>query len=113
MFGKPPKRGALTDRVRSVAERKPAPVPKEAVPPREQEARSDRRPLFRHATLIFDSGQTLRVAIKNISRTGARIEFFTHAELPDELALDEPTLSLRRRARVVWQREGMAGLKFL
>jgi hypothetical protein len=113
MFEKPSGKRGLSDRVRSVAERKPPQVPKEASPPRAQEERPDRRPTFRQATLIFDSGQSMGVAIKNISNTGARIEYFTHANLPDELVLHEPTMTLRRRARVVWQRQGMAGLKFI
>lgn len=113
MFSKPPKKGGLTERVRRVAERKPPPIPTEAAPPRKKEERPGRRPLFRHATIVFDSGQTMRVAVKNLSSTGARIEFFSHAELPSELVLHEPTMTLRRRARVVWQREGMAGLQFI
>ena len=58
MFSKPPKKGDLTERVRRVAERKPPPIPTEAAPPRKKEERPGRRPLFRHATIVFDSGQT-------------------------------------------------------
>lgn len=110
MFSKPSKKGGLTDRLRHVADRKPPPLP---ASPRPQEPRSDRRALFRHGKIVFDSGQSMPVAVKNVSRTGARIEFFTNAELPQEFVLHEPTIPLRRRARVVWQRDGRAGLKFI
>lgn len=113
MFGKPRGKAGLTDRVRHVAERKPPPLPQETAPPRPKEERADRRPIFRRAAIIFDSGQTMDVAVKNMSAKGARIEFFSHAELPPEFILHEPTLTQRRRARVVWQRAGMAGLQFL
>jgi hypothetical protein len=48
-----------------------------------------------------------------VSETGARVEFFQHVTLPDEVQFLEATLRLRKRARVVWQRDGVAGLAFL
>jgi hypothetical protein len=113
MFSKPPAKGALTDRVRQLAERKTQPVAREVATPRKEEQRPARRPLFRQGFIVFESGQKLRVAVKNLSETGARLEFFTQSELPDEIILVEPTLDLRRRARVVWQRAGVAGVRFV
>jgi len=113
MFNKRPDKNGLTDRLRQLSERKPQPLPKEASPSRKPRERPDRRHLFRQGFVIFESGQKLRVAVKNLSNTGARIEFLAHSELPDEVLLSEPTLNLRRRARVVWQRDGMAGLEFV
>lgn len=113
MFSKPPKKGALSDRVRTLADRKPPPLPEVTEPPRQHEQRPDRRAVFRHGAITFESGQSMRVAVTNISRTGARIEFYTNAELPQEFVLHEPTIPLRRRVRVVWQRDGRAGLKFI
>lgn len=113
MFSKRPDKSGLTDRLRQVSERKPAPLPKETSPPRKPKERADRRQLFRQGFVIFESGQKVRVAIKNVSETGARVEFFAQNELPDLLVLSEPTLNLRRRARVVWQRNGVAGLEFI
>lgn len=113
MFSKRPSKGGLTDRLRQVSERKPQPLPKESSPPRKPKQRADRRQLFRQGFVIFESGQKVRVAIKNVSETGARVEFFALNGLPDLVLLSEPTLNLRRRARVVWQRDGMAGLEFI
>lgn len=69
--------------------------------------------MFRHGVVIIESGQKLSVAIKSLSETGARVEFFTAVTLPPTVLLSEPTLRLRRRARVVWQRDGVASLEFI
>jgi hypothetical protein len=41
------------------------------------------------------------------------VEFFQHVTLPPEVQLLEATMRLRKRARVVWQEDGRAGLEFL
>lgn len=113
MFSKPRTRGALTDRVRQVADRKAQPIPEPPPPPRKTEERAERRQVFREGCVILPSGQKLRVAIKNLSSTGARIEFLEQTEFTDEVLLSAPMLELKRRARVVWQRGGAAGLRFI
>ncbi len=102
----------LADRVRQLTERKSQPAPAETAQHNLNE-RAERRPLFRQGVLILGSGEKLSVAVKNVSNTGARIEFFVRTTLPDEVLLIEPTLNIRRRARVVWQRDGVAGLRFV
>ncbi|MDZ4690321.1 hypothetical protein [Terricaulis sp.] len=42
----------------------------------------------------------------------ARVEYFVRRELPDFVTLVEPTLRVKSR-RVVWQRDGVAGLEFV
>jgi hypothetical protein len=76
-------------------------------------SRAERAGVFRNGTLVFGDGQRMAVAIKDLSETGARIEFFRYAELPGHVILIEPTLKLRRTARVAWQRELVAGLEFI
>lgn len=112
MFSKRPPPGALGERIRRVAERSP-PTAHDFRPTRKPAERADRRPLYREGFLVFESGQKMRVAIKNLSDSGARIEFFSRADLPDHVWLSEPILKLRRRARVVWQRDHTAGLFFM
>jgi hypothetical protein len=108
------KKGALTDRIRQVAERKAPPAfQPPPPPPRPKQQRQDRRVLFREGYVILESGQKVRVVIKNLSNTGARVEFFSQTMLPEEVVLSEPILKLRRQARVIWQREGVAGLRFV
>ncbi len=120
MFGKtksPGGRISLADRVRNVGERKVAPA-YEAPPPPEKaswtkpKGRASREPHFRNGVLMLGGGQRLNVVIKNLSETGARIDFFVKTELPREVVIHEPTLKLALRARVVWQTEGSAGLEF-
>ena len=71
--------------------------------------------MFRNATLICETGLKLAVAIKDISDAGARVEFFVKVELgyAGTVTLVEPMMRLRRQARVVWERDGVAGLAFI
>lgn len=86
-----------------------APLPSQ---PSDHAARAERRPLFRDGALMLNCS-VRRVAVKNLSATGARVEGRVWAELPHQVVLVEPTLDLRCRARVVWQRHGVAGLEIL
>lgn len=74
--------------------------------------RAVRQAVFRQGALILAAGESFPVALKNISATGARVEYFTRRELPRTVILVEPTLRIKARARVVWQRDGIAGLAF-
>jgi hypothetical protein len=67
MFGKKPSNNALTDRVRAIAERQAIPA---TLPP--EKSRPKRDSVFKQATITFDSGARLSVAIKDISAGGAR-----------------------------------------
>lgn len=75
--------------------------------------RAFRRPFFRHGALVFEDGQRLNIAVKDLSTGGARVEFYVRTTLPDNVMLCEPTLRLRCRAKVVWQTENAAGLAFI
>lgn len=80
--------------------------------PKAKKERALRQPMYRQGALLFESGQRMTVAIKDLSDTGARIEFLVRQALPPEVTLVEPTLRLRKRARVAWQTENIAGLEF-
>ncbi len=112
MFGKskpPDAAKRLADRVKQVTADAPD---AQAARPQRPADRAPRQAVFRNATVMLDSGQRLAVALKDVSAAGARIEFFQRNTLPASFMLSEPTLKLRRRVRVVWQREGIAGLMF-
>lgn len=110
-FGPPGSKDKLADRIRSVSERPSAAA---AAPPRNpRRERAERKLLYRRGVLVFGDGVRLEIALKNLSAGGARVEYFTNVELPAEVVLIEPTLNLRRRAGVIWQRDGAAGLRFL
>lgn len=107
--------GKLNERLRQIAERAlsgSAPV-SEYMALRKKQERLHRAAVFRNATIIFDSGERMIVAVKDISISGARLEFFSHAPLPETFIVSELMMKLKRRARVVWQREGAAGIAFL
>lgn len=75
--------------------------------------RAFRKPFFRHGPLLFEDGQRLNVAVKDLSEGGARVEYYVRTTLPDIVMLCEPSLRLRCEARVVWQSDGAAGLAFI
>ncbi|MDX2275591.1 MAG: hypothetical protein NW206_09100 [Hyphomonadaceae bacterium] len=115
MFGKAkPNQGEnrLSERMRKAVERETAPPPAAHALARQVE-RTVRQAVFRQGALILADGERFPVALKNISASGARVEYFTRRELPEIVILVEPTLRIKSRARVVWQREGMAGLAFV
>lgn len=119
---------ALAARVRQIAAPRPAhagdppppvePVSRTYAAPtvaksvRKQD-RAPRQSVFRTATMVTSGGARQNVALKDVSATGARIEFHTRGTLPDHVVLIEPMLKLHKRARVVWQEEGRAGLEFI
>lgn len=73
--------------------------------------RPPRERTFR-AGLLLANGERIAIVVKDVNETGARVEFVSRAELPPSVLLVEPTLKLHRRATVVWQSAGAAGLQF-
>lgn len=115
MFKKPPPPPSLSARIQSAVSRPtPSAPPPPAPPPlSKRQQRAERERVFRQATLVFPDGHRMAVVVKDVSTTGARIEFFQHIRLPEEVMFLEATLKLRKRARVVWQEDGTVGLAFL
>ena len=66
---------------------------------------------WRPGTISFQTGERIDVVVKNISDTGARIEFVRSTYLPDRVSLTAQGTS--RWAYVTWQTWGMAGLQFV
>jgi hypothetical protein len=73
--------------------------------------RATRRAMFRQASIVA-VGERIEVVVKNVSETGARIDFFRRLDLPSRVLLQAPSLQLKRWARVVWQTDSSAGLHF-
>jgi hypothetical protein len=101
---------ALAQRVRKVAET-PSFVPGPAVPTIGN--RELRAPAFRPGTLTFMGGERIEVVVKNISATGARVEFVRNTRLPERVLLTEPLMGVNKWAYVTWETWGVAGLKFV
>jgi len=100
----------MADRVRRALERPAAATP--AAAPHLPIPRADRRAVYRQGALVLDDGERLSVVVKNLSESGARVEYVIRLTLPAVVVLIEPTLRIRRAAKVVWQRDGVAGLAF-
>jgi len=113
MFKKtaPAKSTPLAERLRKIADVQPDEVTYSSVHPGEK--RSERKPTFKAATLTFITGERVDVVVKNVSDTGARVEFMRDMALPDRVLLSEPTLRLKTWAYVIWQTRGAAGLQFV
>jgi hypothetical protein len=75
--------------------------------------RAKRQATFKQATLMLSGGERVDVVVKNISATGAKVQFFKHVTLSQKVMMSEPTLRIRRWAEVVWQKDGEAGLHFV
>ena len=117
--GKPGDKNALTSRVRQLADKQTAaptfaePVqPPPRTPLRPEQKRAERVPQYKQAVLVIDGHEKLGVIIKDINTSGARVDFFQRRSLPDFVTLQEATMRLNRRARVMWQDGSSAGLKF-
>jgi len=120
MFGKSNKPGdksALSNRVRQLGENKPAPQPYEGPPtPKlrpEKKRAAERHAQYKQGVLLIDGHEKMGVVIKDINANGARVDFFMRRELPEYVVLQETTMRLNHRARVMWQDGSSAGLMFV
>jgi hypothetical protein len=109
VFGKKSSRvpGAFAQRVRKVAETASFVPEDPSVGNREPRA-----PAFKPGTLTFQGGERIAVVVKNISRSGARVDFVRSDRLPERVMLVEPLQGVNTWAHVTWQTMGVAGLKF-
>ena len=108
--------GVLADRVRAIGA-KPindddAPELCVATPADTHAARQPRLAIYKAGVLYLDRGIRVQVVVRNISQGGARVEFSRYLELPAKVTLALDGDPRRAPARVAWQSEGAAGLKF-
>lgn len=75
--------------------------------------RAPRAPDNTRCLLHNGTGHVHDAVIKERSETGLRIRFTAPISLPQHIELSCQALGLRARARVVWQRGGMAGLSLV
>lgn len=75
--------------------------------------RATRIDVFRPALLTLMNGEKVPAIIKNISDTGARIEFIKDSALTYVVKLSEPTTQTCVYAELVWDSDGVGGLQFL
>lgn len=115
MFKKPDKKpDPLADRMRKISAQ-PALEDDAYKPDRtlQNRNRAPRQLTFKQGTITMQGGERMDVVVKNLSDTGARIEYFRKVHLTEMVVLSEPTMRIKTRARVMWQTDGAAGLQFV
>ncbi|MFZ4687578.1 MAG: hypothetical protein ACOYMK_18480 [Hyphomonadaceae bacterium] len=111
MFGRKPTplSATLSQRMQRIAET-PASAPERGAA-QTFGKRATRADAWRPGTINFQTGERMDVVVKNVSDTGALIEFVRGAYLPDRVKLT--TQGTSRWAYVTWQTWGVAGLQFV
>jgi len=99
-----------TDRVNSIVAKAP---PADYADVGGRGARAKRQPVFKQALAILPHGEKVQIAIKSMSATGLRIEYFQNRPLPPAMIISEASIPLHVRAELVWQGEGAAGLRII
>jgi hypothetical protein len=102
----------MLKRILSALQRRRPPDAEPASPAPVEQRDEARVPVFRQAELTLEGYYRIQAVITELSASGARIEYATRIDLPARLVIAEPTLRLKRWARVAWQHEGAAGLEF-
>jgi hypothetical protein len=115
MFKKPGNNNAadpLGDRMRKISGAPPA-EERTYTTIHQDNKRETRQPTFKQATITTRGGERIPVVVKNVSPSGARIEYMKETTLGDHVLLSEPTLRIKTWAEVMWETRGAAGLKFV
>ncbi len=103
----------LAARMRQIADKPAAADDAYSTPAVTAGGRQPRTSTFKQATITLSGGERMEVVVKNVSNTGARIEYFRKITLPDRILISEPTLRLKKWAKVMWQGDGAAGVHFI
>lgn len=99
----------LGDRLKAISEARPP----EEYAYQQCDLRAQRNTVFKPAIALTAFGEKVPVVIKNISESGARVEFFQNRSLKERLLLSESSLALQCWADVVWEGDNAVGLRFL
>ena len=76
--------------------------------------RAERVRSFRRARIIFNNhSTTIDCVIKNISRSGAKIEIGNSMSIPETFDLEVPQKGRTFRARLSWRSETAIGVEFV
>lgn len=102
--------GPPLERVRSIAEKAPPQGYSEAGA---GGGRAKRRSVFKQAIAILPHGERLPIAIKSLSETGLRVDYFQNRPLPGRMIVTEASVPLRLEVELVWQGDQTAGLRII
>jgi hypothetical protein len=68
---------------------------------------------YRHAEIVLGGGETIRVAVKNVSETGMRVDSYRILDLPEYVAVRRAGRRELLKARVIRQERHSAALQFI
>lgn len=78
-----------------------------------EQRRARRRAVCRKSTLVFEGFRKFDALVKNVSQSGARIDFQYAGRAPGFATLITPTLELRRDVEIIWQTGDRLGVRFI
>lgn len=105
--------GVLTDRIKAISDPNAHAETEYVDTHIRNDGRAKREPTYKQATIQMRTGERVPVVVKNVSATGARIDYFKSVPLSDVVYLIEPTLDIATWCDVIWERDNSAGLRFL
>jgi PilZ domain len=73
---------------------------------------SQRRRVFKAGLIEFSGGGAIRCTVKNLSASGAALEFESALDIPDRLTLCIVPESVKRQCHVIWRDEKRIGVSF-
>ena len=116
MFGKRLQLDSLNARIRSIMNgREPVETSASVESPLHSgaERSAHRVATYRHAEIVLGGGETIRVAVKNASETGVRVDSYRILDLPEYVSIRGVGHGELLSARVVWQERHSAALQFI
>lgn len=100
-------------RLRRVEDRPHAALAAAALPSAARDGRALRRlKAYKIGLIRFNRLHEVSCVLDDFTTDGARVRLSAHETLPPIVILEIRLAGLRRRARVVWQKENEAGLEF-
>jgi hypothetical protein len=71
-----------------------------------------RHRVLKVALIEFSGGGAIKCVVKNLSASGAALEFESALDIPDRLTIGIPPEPVKRRCRVVWRSQKRIGVSF-
>mgnify|MGYP003626880906 FL=1 len=85
----------------------------QAVSSKHATPRALRGTAYREASVVFESGYSLRCIVLDYSKTGVRLRFPTNEVLPPRVIVKAGAVGVSGPARVVWQHNSEVGLELI
>lgn len=80
--------------------------------PMSESRTAPRHRVLKAGLIEFSGGGAIRCAVKNLSASGAALEFESALDIPDRLTLCIQPDAIKRQCRVVWRGQKRIGVSF-